>query len=260
MFACPAHAASTNDGRGKGSVEKMTPQPSDDGRRWPGNGACAAAESPPPAAGAGGCRQILEALPAAVYATDVEGRLTFFNKAAVALAGRQPQLGSDRWCVSWRLFRPDGMPLPHDACAMAVALKEGRPVRGVEAIVERPDGSRVHCMPYPTPLYDAEGRLVGGVNMLVDITDRWRAAEAQLRLAQTMAAIAQLTGGIAHDFNNLLAAVIGSLELLTRALSDGDLRRCYVDSALRAALGGTRLTDRLFALARETAHDPAASG
>jgi PAS domain S-box-containing protein len=129
-----------------------------------------------------GLSQILEALPAAVYTTDAEGRLTFFNRAAVELSGRRPRLGSDRWCVTWRLFHPDGSPLPHDECPMAVALKEGRPVRGVEAILERPDGTRVHFQPYPTPLYDAAGRLVGGVNMLVDITDRKRAEQALERL------------------------------------------------------------------------------
>jgi PAS domain S-box-containing protein len=65
---------------------------------------------------------------------------------------------------------------------MAIALKEGRPVRGVEAIAERPDGSRVPFMPFPTPLYGASGVLLGAVNMLVDITDRNRASEYEQRL------------------------------------------------------------------------------
>ncbi|HEX3413102.1 MAG TPA: PAS domain-containing protein, partial [Stellaceae bacterium] len=85
-------------------------------------------------------RQLFEALPAAVYTTDAAGRITFFNEAAVELAGRTPELGRDHWCVSWRLCRPDGTPLPHDECPMAVALREDRPVRGVEVIAERPDG------------------------------------------------------------------------------------------------------------------------
>ena len=58
---------------------------------------------------------------------------------------------------------------------MAVALREKRPIRGVEAIAERPDGSRVPFIPYPTPLFDAEGRLTGGLNMLVDISARQEA-------------------------------------------------------------------------------------
>ena len=55
-------------------------------------------------------RELLEALPAAVYTTDAEGRITFFNKAAVEMAGRTPRPG-DEWCVTWRLYNPDGTPL-----------------------------------------------------------------------------------------------------------------------------------------------------
>jgi PAS domain S-box-containing protein len=113
--------------------------------------------------------EILEALPVAVYTTDAEGRITFFNEAAAALWGRRPVLGQDRWCGSWRIYMPDGTPLPHDCCPMAVALRENRPVRNVDAIAERPDGTRVRFMPYPTPLRDASGALIGAVNILVDI-------------------------------------------------------------------------------------------
>jgi PAS domain S-box-containing protein len=132
---------------------------------------------------AGGLRAILEALPAAVYTTDAEGRITSYNEEAVRFSGRVPQIGSDSWCVTWKLYWPDGTPLPHDQCPMAIALKEGRPVRGVSAIAERPDGTRVHFMPYPTPIKDANGRVIGGVNMLVDITDQKLAEESQARLA-----------------------------------------------------------------------------
>ncbi|MBV9264754.1 MAG: PAS domain S-box protein, partial [Acidobacteriaceae bacterium] len=103
-------------------------------------------------------REMIEALPAAIYTTDAEGRLTHFNSAAVKLSGRVPQLGSDQWCVTWKLFHADGTPLPHDQCPMATALREGTIVRGGEYIAERPDGSRFWFTPYPTPLRDAEGR------------------------------------------------------------------------------------------------------
>ncbi len=122
-------------------------------------------------------REMIDALPAAIYTTDAEGRLIHFNPAAVKLSGRMPDLGTDRWCVSWKMFRPDGTPLPHDKCPMAVALKEGRDTCGEELIAERPDGKRIWFAPYPTPLRDAEGRVVGGINMLVDITERKLAEE-----------------------------------------------------------------------------------
>jgi len=128
-------------------------------------------------------REMIDALPAAVYTTDAQGRLTHFNQAAVKLSGRVPNLGSDQWCVTWKLFRPDGSPLPHDQCPMAVALKEGRCVDGMEAIAERPDGKRVWFVPYPRVFRDADGRIVGGINMLVDITERKSAEQASGHLA-----------------------------------------------------------------------------
>ena len=126
-------------------------------------------------------RGMIDALPAAVYTTDADGVLTHFNPAAAEASGRTPVLGTDRWCVSWKMYRPDGTPLPHDECPMAVSLKEGRAIRGEEIILERPDGTRRWVEPYPTPLRDADGKIVAGINMVVDITERKR-TEAQLRL------------------------------------------------------------------------------
>jgi len=128
-------------------------------------------------------REMIDALPAAIYTTDAAGLLTHFNPAAVEFSGRVPELGTQLWCVSWKMFRPDGTPLPHAECPMAVALKEGRAVRGAEAIAERPDGKRIWFTPYPTPLRDAAGAIVGGINMLVDITER-KQAEEQLRQSE----------------------------------------------------------------------------
>jgi PAS domain S-box-containing protein len=125
--------------------------------------------------------ELLAAIPAAIYTTDAQGKITYFNEAAVEFSGRTPVLGSDEWCVTWKLFHPDGTRLPHDECPMAVALKEGRAVRGVEAVAERPDGTRVPFIPFPTPLRDSFGRINGAINMLVDISER-RQAETQQRL------------------------------------------------------------------------------
>ncbi|MCX5517354.1 PAS domain S-box protein [Kaistia defluvii] len=119
-------------------------------------------------------RDVVDVLPAAIYTVDSLGRITSFNEAAAALWGRRPVLGEETWCGAWRLYRPDGTALPHDACPMAIALAEGRAIRGAEAVAERPDGTRVHFSAYPTPLRDPHGTIVGGVNMLVDITDRKR--------------------------------------------------------------------------------------
>lgn len=126
---------------------------------------------------------VLQALPTAVYLTDPEGRITFYNDAAAEFWGHKPELGTDRWCGSWKLFWPDGRPLPHDECPMAIAIKEGRELRGVEAVAERPDGTRRAFIPYPTLLRDSEGAISGAINLLVDITDRKGSELEAARLA-----------------------------------------------------------------------------
>jgi PAS domain S-box-containing protein len=144
-------------------------------------------------------RQLLDALPAAIYTTDAKGTVTYFNKAAVEFSGRVPNAGKDHWCVTWRLYTDDGAPLPHDQCPMAITLREGKAVRNVTAVAEKPDGSRVPFMPYPTPLYGTDGSLCGAVNMLVDLTEQKRAEREQRLLVRELH----------HRVKNTLATVQG---------------------------------------------------
>jgi PAS domain S-box-containing protein len=126
-------------------------------------------------------QELIAAIPAAIYTTDAEGRITYFNQAAVDLTGRSPTMGSDEWCVTWKLYHPNGTPLPYDQCPMAIALNEGRAIRNAEVVAERPDGTRVPFIPYPTPLRDAAGKITGAINMLVDVSER-KNAETQQRV------------------------------------------------------------------------------
>jgi len=162
-------------------------------------------------------REVINALPAAVYTTDTEGRVTMFNEAAATFAGREPQLGTDQWCVTWKLFWPDGTPMPHGECPMAMALKQERPIRGMEGIAERPDGTRIQFIPYPTPLYDEAGTMVGAVNMAVDISDRKLAEEAVARHRDEQAALYAFTDRLfrASTLQDVYAA---ALEAIRRAL------------------------------------------
>lgn len=116
--------------------------------------------------------QLLEALPAAVYTCDLQGKITFFNQAAADLWGRRPEIGKDMLCGSWKIYNPDGTTLDLDKCPMAVTLKEGRIVKSAEIIIEKPDGIRVHVLPYPRPILDTEGKMVGALNMLVDLSEK----------------------------------------------------------------------------------------
>ena len=110
-----------------------------------------------PTSRASSFHDFLDTLGVAVYTTDADGRITYFNEAAVALWGREPERG-EQWCGSWRLYWPDGRRMAHEECPMAIALKQDRAIRGVEAEVERPDGTRAVFMAYPTPLHDTAGQ------------------------------------------------------------------------------------------------------
>ncbi|MGZ8298237.1 MAG: PAS domain-containing protein, partial [Allosphingosinicella sp.] len=127
--------------------------------------------------GTDGLQGVLDDIPAPIYVTDADGWVTFFNRACVDFVGRTPVPGQDRWCASWRLYTESGAFLPHEDCPMAVAIRRKHPVRGVVAVAERPDGTRVLFMPHPTPVTDDDETLIGAVNILIDVTDR-RQAEA----------------------------------------------------------------------------------
>jgi PAS domain S-box-containing protein len=156
--------------------------------------------------------ELLEALPVAIFTTDAEGRLTFYNQAAADLAGRRPALGSDAWSIAWKLYWPDGSPIALEDCPTAKAVRTGQPVRGTEKIVERPDGTRVPVLPFPTPLYDADGKLIGAVNMLVDITERKRAEEEKTLLLRELA----------HRVNNTFAVILAITQQSLRAASSAE--------------------------------------
>jgi PAS domain S-box-containing protein len=157
-------------------------------------------------------RRLLDVLPAAIYVTDAEGRITYFNDAAAQLWGRRPRLQIDRWCGSWKLFRPDGAPLPQDQHPLALTLKEGKSCRGQQAVAERPDGKRVPFMAFPTPFYDPSGALVGAVNVLVDISEHQRAE----RVARRLAAIVESSDDaiISKDLNGIIATWNNAAERL----------------------------------------------
>ena len=159
-------------------------------------------------------RELVNALPAAVYTTDPCGRITYYNEAAAALWGCRPDLGNSDWCGSWKLFWPDGRAMPHDQCPMATAVKKQQAIRGLEAVAERPDGSRVPFLPFPTPIFNEAGVFVGAVNMLVDISERKRAEEATQRLASIVdssddAIISKDLDGIISSWNKGAERIFG---------------------------------------------------
>jgi len=160
---------------------------------------------------------MLNALGVAVYTTDPEGHLIFYNEAAAQFWGRRPELG-EMWCGSYKLFHPDGTPMPHETCPMAIALLEGRELRGVEAVAERPDGTRVAFTPYPTVLRDADGTIVGAVNVLVDVTDRARVEDSLRATAEALRASNavkdEFLGLVSHELRTPVTTIFGNARLL----------------------------------------------
>jgi PAS domain S-box-containing protein len=132
-------------------------------------------------------RRLLEKLPAGAYTCNPEGLITYFNQHAVRLWGRAPKLNDpmDRFCGSFKLFSIDGSPIAHDQCWMALALKMDKEYNGHEIVIERPDGQRFTVLAYANPIHDESGKLIGAVNVLVDISDRRRAEdELEIRVQE----------------------------------------------------------------------------
>jgi PAS domain S-box-containing protein len=168
-------------------------------------------------------QELIAAIPAAIYTTDAEGKITYFNQAAVELTGRSPTIGSAEWCSTWKLFHPDGRPLPHDQSPMAIALKEGRAIRNAEIVAERPDGTRVPFIPYPAPFRDGSGRVIGAIIMLVDVSER-KQAETQQRI---------LLNELNHRVKNNMQMLQILLETGTRRARSSEAREVLEEASGR---------------------------
>ncbi len=163
-------------------------------------------------------RDLIQNLPEAVYTCDDLGYIQLYNKAAVALWGREPVPGRDLWCGSWKIFNADGTDLPLDSCPMALCLKEGMPVHGKEIMIQQPDGNIRHVLTYPSPLFNSEGQLTGAINMLIDVTNK---KEREILIQKTEAKYQKLIDqasdailivsfdGTIHEYNKSCYTLLG---------------------------------------------------
>ncbi len=127
-------------------------------------------------------KELIQNLPIATVSSDFEGRILLYNKAAVALWGREPEIEKDKWCGSWKLYCKDGNLIPRELSPMAIAIKEGLKVNPQEIIVERPNGDKVNVLINPVPYKDSLGKVIGIVNMGIDITEQKKASEILQKL------------------------------------------------------------------------------
>jgi PAS domain S-box-containing protein len=156
----------------------------------------------------------LDALPVPVYTTDAEGSVTYWNQACIEFAGRVPQLGQDRWCVTWQLYTMSGERMLHEDCPMAETVKTRKEIRGKVAIAMRPDGSRRAFAPYPTPLFDKDGQFTGAVNLLIDVTHQQATELAEqaarcrrLSRSTTDPRASRILGDMAQDYASTAASL-----------------------------------------------------
>ena len=160
-------------------------------------------------------QSLIQNSPDAIYTCDQLGFIKSYNKAAVRLWGREPVLGKDLWCGSWKIYDKNGGHLPIDRHPMAIALKEGRLVHGEELIVQRPDGSTRHVTPYSSPLVNGQGKLTGVVSMLMEVSEqKGREKEQQekykalIEEASDAIIICSFDGTI-HEFNKSCYTILG---------------------------------------------------
>ncbi|HLP18446.1 MAG TPA: two-component regulator propeller domain-containing protein [Bacteroidota bacterium] len=190
-------------------------------------------------------RTVIDNIPMAVYAKDVNARRVITNSVDLA-AINKPEHEV--------LGRTDLEILPPEIAERSMAddlsvITTGVGIVGREELVVNSAGERRSLLVSKIPWRDKEGAIVGLVGIALDITERKR-LEQQLLQSQKLEGVGTLAGGIAHDFNNLLAMVLGSAELLQQRLTDQpDLRR-YVDRIIEASERGASISRQLLIFSR----------
>jgi PAS domain S-box-containing protein len=147
--------------------------------------------------------------PMAVYTIDTSGVIKDFNRRAAELWGREPALGDtdQRFCGSFKMFRPDGSFMPHHHCPMAeVVLGKVSAVHNGEVLIERPDGSYVTVLVNIRPLKNDRGEVTGAINCFYDITERKRAEQHLLVRDAVSRALAQ-SGSLKEAAPRIIQAV-----------------------------------------------------
>ena len=177
-------------------------------------------------------RALFDRGPIAMYSCDLSGTILEFNPCAVALWGREPKRDDvdERFCGSSKVYRPDGMLVPHAQNPVVAVLKgEIAQAHDVEAVIERPDGSRITVIANIVPLSNARGEITGAINCFYDITERSRLQQETLEQAQALAEMDrrkdEFLAMLSHELRNPLAALSNAAQLLRLQKNEAPLQQ-----------------------------------
>jgi PAS domain S-box-containing protein len=181
----------------------------------------------------------------AIFMLDTAGNVVSWNPGAERIKGYSSAeiLGQHFSRFYTEDDRQKGVP----RIALAAAEQTGK--YEAEGWRCRKDGTTFMASVVINAIRDVSGRLLGFAKVTRDITEK-KATEDQLRQAQKMEAVGQLTGGVAHDFNNLLTVIMGNLEHLDRILPATQPSQRIIAAALRGASRAAMLTHQLLAFSR----------
>ncbi len=196
---------------------------------------------------------VLETLTDGVIACNAKGEINLVNRAVSEIHGFDEASALAQFNdpdVPLRICYPDGRtPVPYDELPVFQASR-GERIRGAELVLLSGDGSHRTISVNAEAMHDVAGETSGAVAIIRDITDQKR-TEEQLRHAQKMEAVGQLTGGIAHDFNNLLQVILANLQIAEEHNKDNSALLGWLASARRAGWRGAELTQKLLSFSRK---------
>ncbi|HEY5465147.1 MAG TPA: chemotaxis protein CheB [Hanamia sp.] len=161
--------------------------------------------------------QLLQSLPVAIYTCDADEYVNYYNDAALKMWGRTPELGKDRWCGSWKIFRMDGVELPLSECPMANVLKGEKYDSNEALIIMQPDGTKLYGIVYPRAIFDLNGKITGAINTIVNVTTQIKAQQESEQLQQQKD---DFLGIASHELKTPLTVIKTYAQILEKLLTD----------------------------------------
>ncbi|WP_322514679.1 ATP-binding protein [Rhodopseudomonas palustris] len=200
--------------------------------------------------------KIIASMADALAVIDADGQRVFANPPCIALFGEAAEIGSEKWKRKYKRFKADGVtPMPDDESPSSRA-RRGESFDNVDLGIRHADDQPlIQLVASSRPIDNPDGSFGGAVIVYRDIT-ALKEAERQLRQAQKMQVIGQLTGGVAHDLNNILTVLTGGVEILADGVSDHPTLKDVALMVDQAVTRASDLTHGLLSFARKQPLQP----